>query len=253
MKTPWKSLSLVAFLAATLASSHAATITWATPTAITANSDVYNSGTLVMAYNVGTSTSTTVNGVTFAGFSTSGSSTTVGNATLSTTTSFGSYNGFGEGATGVWPTLSSNYQTLLTNSTYANSEPGTFTLTLSGLTNGQNYVFQIWQNDSRNYGYGRESLVTGGANSVTLKYNVGNGTGWLGYVGGTGQFVTGTFTADSTSQVFTILGTGSGNFGVAGPSTQLAAFQLQAVPEPTTWALLGAGLTVVTIFRRRRA
>jgi hypothetical protein len=251
MKTPLQSLSLVAALAATLASSQAATVIWSPAATISGDSDVNHTGTTIMAYavtNTGASgLPTTINGVTFANFvvaDNTANSVTVGNATLTSSDApnkLYSINNTFAGTASPFTSLSTGYQTILKNGAYDNWRVApaieTFTLTLSGLTNGQDYIFQMWVNDSRNYGQVRTETITGGANSVSLRFNTGAADA------GVGQFATGSFTASGTTQDFTILGN---------QSTQINAFQLQSVPEPTTWALLAGGLTVVTIFRRRR-
>ena len=78
------------------------------------------------------------------------------------------------------------------------------TITLKNLTTGSQYAVQVWLNDSRIYGQGRAGTVTGGSgNTVTLDYN---STDTSNANGGVGQYSIGTFTADATSQTFTITG-----------------------------------------------
>ncbi|MFZ4778028.1 MAG: PEP-CTERM sorting domain-containing protein [Terrimicrobiaceae bacterium] len=115
------------------------------------------------------------------------------------------------------------------------------TFTLQNLTSGQNYLFQGWVNDSRgSYSSRTEYLSGGGANSDTFHFGSSSPAGSLGY------YVIGTFAADSTAQDITVQ-------GVTGNVAQLTAFQLRAIPEPATWALLAFSLTSVMVLRRRRA
>src|SRR6516162_3566645 len=90
----------------------AAPITWGSPTGISGDTDVDNTGTLFGALNLGTSTSTTVNGVGFTGLQLSGSSTTSGDFTF--TAGGGFVNFLTSGSTAPpFSNLSSSYQTLL--------------------------------------------------------------------------------------------------------------------------------------------
>jgi hypothetical protein len=63
---------------------------------------------------------------------------------------------------------------------------------------------------------------------------------------GRGHFVTGTFTANATTQDFLFTDTSPTQ-----STTLLNAFQLRAIPEPSA-ALLG-GLGMLALLRRRRA
>jgi hypothetical protein len=62
-----------------------------------------------------------------------------------------------------------------------------------------------------------------------------------------GQWIKGTFTADSTSQSLQLSGALSATDGYP----QINALQLRTIPEPSS-ALLG-GLGLLALFRRRRA
>jgi autotransporter-associated beta strand protein len=85
------------------------------------------------------------------------------------------------------------------------------------------YAVQVWVNDNRNSPtnlYDRQVRVTGGGgNSVDLDFNVQNAAG------GVGQFTIGRFTADSTTQTFTMLGLNTST----GPSSQVNAIQLRDI------------------------
>ena len=68
----------------------------------------------------------------------------------------------------------------------------------------------------------------------------------------------GTYTLIGSSSNFSNIS----NWGLANKATGLAggkeayfqagSLQLVVIPEPTTWALLGVGLTTMVVFRRRR-
>jgi len=112
------------------------------------------------------------------------------------------------------------------------------TLTISGLMVGGQYQFQFWSNlSSQMFGY--QITATGGNNSVTLSSNTASA------VGGLGQFVIGSFTADAVTQNITFLGDGDGGF--------LNAFQLRQVPEPRTGILILAGIFGGLVYQNRRA
>jgi hypothetical protein len=200
----------VAMLAA--ARVQAASITWGSPTGISGDTDVDTTGTLVGAFHVGSNLATNINGVHFAPVVLAGSSTTSGNFSFTTATTFTN----GGSITGAAPygTLSGGYQTLL-DSFGGVVSPATFTLTMSGLTVGQTYEFQWWDDVSDQIG-GFSHIATAG-NSVTLLSNTTN------TVGGLGQFAIGTFVADAISQAVVFS---------AGPNSNpiLDGFQLRAIP-----------------------
>ena len=104
--------------------------------------------------------------------------------------------------------------------------PYSSTITLSGLTNGTQYQIQFFADST-------------GSNTQTI-----SGSGSMNSL--TGKYVTGTFTADATSQVLTVAYTGSTNFAVAN------ALTVGVVPEPATLALLGLGGLGVLLRRKRR-
>ncbi len=223
---------------------------WGSPTTISGDSDVNLQGTLDRAFNFGASTApelpATVNGVPFVFFGvTTLASTTLGTTTLSTSAGNGTMGGTSEvgAAAAPFSNLSAPYQSLLRTAAFSNAG-STLTLTLSGLTLGQEYLFQWWVNDSRlAAGADRQATSTAG-NSTQLEYNVSNTEG------GVGQYVTGTFTADGTSQSITITGQTT---GIVGPAPQVNAMQLRTVPEPAGALLLLAGGAMLLARRRGRA
>ena len=123
----------------------------------------------------------------------------------------------------TWDTLS-----------YHRYAAGSSTLTLSGLTEGQQYAVQYWVQDIRG---GAETRTLTLDSQTTLDYNTSN-TANTGF----GQWAVGTFTADNT---------GSQAINIASTSySEMNLFQLRAIPEPGA-ALLG-GLGMLCLLRRRR-
>ena len=121
--------------------------------------------------------------------------------------------------------------------------PLALTLTVGGLISGQQYQFQFWVSRSAigtgAFGNLAGSVVaTSGPSSQTLDPNSGNATGGLG------QFVIGTTTAFLPTMGITFNGT-------AGGSPFINAFQLRAIPEPSSCLLGGLGLLV--FLRRSRS
>ena len=216
-----------------LRSADAATITWGSATTISGTTDVNTEGTLFAASSFG-SNSVTVNGVTFDAWSPVPSGTagvTSGNFTLlQPDTGFAILNAFGSSAPPV-SGLPTEYQNLLSDSIYSFG-PGSSTVTVSGLTNGQEYSIQFWANDSR-----AAISATQTVDGNTLDVNTTNADG------GVGQWISGTFTADGTSQNFNV-SSGSNNY--------YSAIQVRAVPEPSSLAGLGViGIGLAAVIRRR--
>ncbi len=233
---------------------HAADIiTWNTPVLISGDTDVDTTGSLLYAYNLGSSgvTSTTVNGVGFSawafpanGTSTTSTTPTIANANFTETPGrLFSSNGLGT-VTGAFSSLTTEYKALLGTAGYADQFT-TMTLTLNNLTPGQSYLFQWWINNSSlalSAGSDRNMRLTTSTagNAVGLASNVAGTTGALG------QYVSGTFTASSSSTTIAYTGTDGSNVPL------INAFQLRVVPEPSTWALGGIATMVLFSAARRR-
>jgi len=231
----------------------AAVINWGAAQNITGSSDVVTTGTLHASANfwsTGTSAGSgniTVNGVQFDGFqsprspSVPGStSLTVGNITL-TGTSPEAGNQNLQGFTDVGGPVS--YNNLLNQLAYVVnlSTTGTMGVSVGGLTNGAQYLIQYWVNDSRGGGPAtRTTLVDGNILDVNTSDNLG----------GLGQYITGTFTANSTTQSFQVTG-GVGSVAYA----NAMQVRLLAVPEPTqmvSLAAIGAALGAWRLRKLRR-
>lgn len=166
-------------------------VTWQTPAAISGASDVSTQGTFFGSWAPydGNANTLPVNGVIFEG-----------NATLpGFSSSFPQNDQSGYNAYNNPGTPNANYNTLLQTAAYAGSGSGTIVMTWSN-TPGHTYLIQIWANDGR--GNGRTETFTGGANT----------SGSLDFGDAPGQYIIGTYVADSSgSQTITLSGAGSAN------------------------------------------
>ena len=226
-------------------------ITWGTAQTVSGDSDVDTTGSLVYAFTFGGTAappSATVNGVTFSPFRIPGgvvTSTTVGSVSLAESPGnlFAS-NSLGS-SSAPYSALSTDYKAILGSGAYADI-PASITVTLGGLTSGQNYLVQWWTNNASNaavLGAGFTNTTALATNSVTLDANTTN------TVGGLGQFATGTFTASGTVQTFLLSETSSGF------NPLINALQVRAVPEPclTLLGFAAAAGRLLTWRRRSRS
>jgi hypothetical protein len=246
LKTTRTILTAIALMALPI-SANAAVVAWQAVGAITGDTDVATTGTLVGAYIPGANAlSTTVNGVAF-------TPVFVANAyddTTTTSLSFGSVAtlagnpglyGFNQYESGTPSGLSANYTKVFSGGVGPATTTNYVYLTLNNLTIGQDYLFQSWANESRAAFEYRNQTITGngfgGSESGVLDYNVS------GVEGGAGSFVIGTFTADATTQVMLY----------SSPEyAQINAFQVRVVPEPSSLALAGLGIAAAAWACRRR-
>ncbi|MDR2981968.1 MAG: PEP-CTERM sorting domain-containing protein [Puniceicoccales bacterium] len=242
-------LALLAF-----SNAHAAIVTWDSGW-ISGVSDVETTGSLVFAYDLGpggkagSSTNPVVNGVTFSsqsvGTSVNGS---VGALSWVTTGSgwFGNatpnYASTANNATAV-AGLDLDYTSLISDGfSVGNAAGSNVTITASGLTNGQSYLVQMWFSDARTGSKAFTTTVTDTTDNTNLitvnRQNTSSGELPLG------SWVTGTFVAGDTGEFsFTLSG---GNYvGING-------IQLRAIPEPSTYALGAAGITLLALIIRRK-
>jgi len=172
---------------------NAANITWGTPTGISGASDVNLQGTLHGTWAPGNdwggsdrSDYFPVNGVTFAAYGTSG----VNFAFSGSGINLDRYNGFADPGT-----PDSNYNHILHTAVFNwNSGSSDLVVSWEGLVVGDTYLVQAWLNDGRS-GQSGTSTLTGGANT-SAPVAIGNGV--------PGQYIIGTFVADSSSQSFTL-------------------------------------------------
>lgn len=230
MKT---NLLTTALLAAISGPAFAATITFGTPNNISGNLDVSTTGSFLYAYHF--TQAVTVNEVPFAAFPITNftpSATTASQTITSADGNLFSANWFGS-ASAPFANLTAEYKALL-ESQVTNVFVTPITLTLGGLTVGQEYQIQLWLNASLD-GTGQSVSYSAG-NSVILSRNT------TGLTGGLGQHVTGTFIADSQDQILTIQS--------AGGAPALNAYQIRSIPEPS--AALLTLLSTAALLRRTR-
>jgi hypothetical protein len=140
------------------------------------------------------------------------------------------YDGFGSP-----DTSDNNYNSLLQYASFSNEGSTSATFSWLGMTPGHEYLIEIWVNDGRNIGESRSETITGGTNtSATLSFG-SNGTG-------PGQYVIGTFVADSSrwqSLILTPFSTGPD------PNAQINLFQVRDItPRITGLAVSGRTLSI---------
>ncbi len=247
-KLPFQ-LSFVAFGVGAMLSfaplAKAAVITWGSATDVVSTLDVSTNGTTVEAFNIGYEytgaivptppalSTVTVNSVIFAALA--------GPSPL-TETNGGAY-GFLAGKT----TGNTDYNSLLNSAAYGGGT-GTVDMTLGGgnLVNGQQYEIQLWYVDVRTEGVDTRAMIFGDGEITESSVSVSSGI--FGPSGTLGQYTIGTFTADGINQTLSLTpGVAPNAFG----NSQLNAYQIRAVPEPSAASLVGlCGLAL--ILRRRR-
>ena len=202
------------FVVGMLAQAGAAVITWDTVGDTTGDSDVVVTGTVHAASTIGAQvTPITVNGITFS------HDTALIQSTMN--------NGYTGDFDRIVPATgySAAYGDLLSYGGYGSGD----VLTIKQLTVGQEYFVQIWVEDDRFAG--RTVTVD---SSVTLdKRNTG---------GETGQWATGTFTADADTQVINLTGSHGGHAN---------ALSVQVIPEPATLGLIACFGGAILFIRRR--
>jgi len=196
---------------------HAAMVTWDLAQTITGASNIQSAGVTDLAgANFGRTTGTTTivnNGSVDIEFKSlnSGQNVTLSNGVnVAAASAWGNWGGNG-GISGVGGT----FETVLDyNLGIEEGNPLSATITLSGLTSGTQYQIQFFADST-----GSNTQKISGSDSMNSL---------------TGKFVTGTFTADATSQVLTVTYTDN-NFAVAN------ALTIGVIPEPATLGLLALG------------
>jgi autotransporter-associated beta strand protein len=187
---------------------HASTpIAFATPQNITGDTDVFNLGAPVYAYDWANS-STTVNGVSFTGTTSIVGSgdrnmamtiTTTGTDTGAIADSLNSYTSTAYPFAG----LSTAYKSLLVGGCWDSFGTGKETIyaTMNNLSGSHVYALQVWENDPRPKAGRYGTFSSTGGNSVEVNYSVNS------VAGSGGQYSIGGFTADSSgSETFSDLG-----------------------------------------------
>ena len=198
-------------------------VTWQNPVTISGTSDVTTQGTYFGSWapSDGSANTLPVNGVTFQNssdlpFFTEGPTFDLG---------YSAYASPG--------TTDPNYNTLLQSADYSNSgQPATFSW--SGMTPGHLYLVQCWVNDGRPIGQLRSETITGGANtSNPLNYGSNPVDG-----SGPGQYIIGTFVANSSRGQTLILSSPNG-------PPQINLFQVRDItPRITSIGVSGTTLTL---------
>ena len=210
-------------------------ISWGPATGITGDANLYTLGTYFDALmpNSSISSVVTADGINF-NLAASEGSNTFGDSKISYSGSglqnFAWVNSFPASAS-----ASSAFASLMDDGgIFQNGGTGTGTITLSGLSSGHSYLVQVF-----NYAPdGDPGLTTlSGTNSVTLS-NLPGAAGVNTY----GEFANGTFTANSTSEIFDWNGDGS-SYTVIG-SISVRDVSAVAVIEPTNVAYLGDPVTL---------
>jgi hypothetical protein len=235
----------VTFLAA---SSHAASVTFQSPTAITDTSVLdtillaYPGATLEQAVGFGLPSvqSVSTTGGQTINFAVGAHATS---APAGTSTEL-FYSGVQSGSTlYTGDTGSAAFNTVLKSDGWASSATGTKpqTLQIGGLTIGNTYAFTLLACDMRSTSSSRteqySDAISGGNTSAS--FSTANA-----------QAVTGTFTADSSVQSLYVLQT---TIGVSTWDTTISGFTLYAVPEPGTGAILAGGFGILLAgFRLRK-
>jgi hypothetical protein len=214
---------------------HGAPITWGPATDIAGDSDVVNMGALVYAYEWSL-TASIVNGVSF-----TVSSSISGGEGILAPGFFDVGSSYFTSSSTPFSALSSEYSNILVGAVYITTgNPLSVPVTLANLTVGRKYVVQVWVNDPRGPENARSETITSpGGNTITLHFS----TNTLSNPGGPGQYTVGTFTADATNQMFTLMGNPVDNV------TQMNAVQVRDVgPAWSGIDSAGAG-AVQLIFR----
>ena len=219
-------------------------VTWQSPVTISGTSDVSLDGTLVGTWGPGDDWGGTsrsdyypVNGVTFAAYGSGPFGSWVSTSGLDDR--YGSYANPN--------TADANYNYVLQTAIYSYGEP--ISLTWGGMTAGDSYELEFWVQDGRNSVTAeRSETLTGGANtSAALAFGTGpNGTS-------PGQFIIGTFVADNTgTETLTLTPFGGADIGASAQVNLMQLRDLTSVPEPSTVALLVAGVGMLSVVLRRK-
>ena len=238
------SLITAGILGAALAS-QAAIINWSNAVTTSGDTDVSTEGTSEYAYSLnGAGGTIALNGVDFT-IGDEGAAGVFDNLTSSRNPNQGATTF--SSTVAPWASLSTNYKAVLQGGIFNGDDDTTYTL--NGLTSGQDYLVQVWITDPRVQAsleriasfYGEDSNTS--TTAKVLDYAVGDEAGDFG------QYIIGTFNADASSIDFLVeFGTSTTTNG----GLQMNAIQVRAVPEPSSFALLGGLLAFGAVMVRRR-
>ena len=237
MKTQYITLVGLAFFSFASFQVAQAQITWGPLYGISGDSDISLDGTYVDAagafLNSGVTVDDSNTDVVFNGITGSNGSYTDG-----VDISFSSIEGIGgDQPYGHSADLPPDYYDALTGVTYVGDggTPVTGTVTLSNLNSGDKYEVEVWQAlPEGDDGNSDTTLTSVGGNSVTT----------TGY-----DYVVGTFDPTSDSQSFTFTAGASGVGEIN--AIELRDLGPATVPEPSTYALMAAGLIGLLFVSRR--
>ena len=204
-------------------------VTWQSPVTISDASDVSTLGDYFGSWapQDGGANNFPVNNVTFQGFSDLPSFT-------SGPTLDNGFDGFGSPNT-----PDSDYNTLLQYGRFSNEPFSPASFSWSGMVPGNTYLVQIWVNDGRNIGESRSETITGGTNTSAPVSFGSDGSG-------PGQYIIGTFVADSSgSQTLILTPFSSG----PNPDPQINLLQVRdisstIIPQPTITSIVVSGRTL---------
>jgi PEP-CTERM motif len=237
MKTVILYASIVSVLTA-VANAQNANVTWGTPATISGTSDVNTSGTLFGTWAPGddyygdetaNAANYTVNGVDFLTYGTPVANFSFINQ-ASLNDNLDRYNGFANPNT-----ADSIYNNLLQVAVFNWNSPNAMEVNWTGMTPNDTYLVELWLNDGRS-GQTGTSTFAGGANTSD-SVAIGNGA--------PGQYIIGTFVADSS---------GTEDITIS-PGIMLNLVQVRditPVPEPSTFAFLALGTGAMLFGFRRK-
>src|SRR6267154_4718878 len=204
-------------------------VTWQAPQTISGPGDVSTLGSYFGSWAPQDANANTlpVNGVTFQGFS------DLPYFRPGPTFDNG-YNGYGSPNTS-----DTNYNALLQYGRYSNEGTTPAIISWTGMTPGHTYLVQLWVNDGRNIGESRSETITGGTNTSGPLSFGSDGSG-------PGQYIIGTFVADSSGLQTLILNPFSSG---SNPDPQINLLQVRdltsaSAPIITSIAVSGPTLTI---------
>jgi len=206
---------------------NAATITWGSATSISGPTDVSLNGTLVEAVSLGAGlhngSTVTVNTVDFLGV---GAFLNQSNNVDVNPQDIGG---------------NVDYDTILSRVDFSNTVTATVSLGSGNLIVGQQYEIQVWFVENR---LNNANLDT---RQITYSDSSGSPTVTLN-----DEYAIGTFIADGTSQSLFIDGTLGQTSTNTNINAHLNAFQIRAIPEPSSTFLVGLS-ALLLINRRKRS